>query len=114
MGVSERGRRGYFRGRWPKYPTPKGDDSPEACKAGQLQRSGYQGPKTLALPRPAQSGLYELRLKAHAPAPRRQYAQAQYAVLAFGTNLTHPGAEREVALHCVYTIVPLPFSDAIS
>lgn len=43
MGVSERGRRGYFRGRWPKYPTPKGDDSPEACEAGQLQRSGYQG-----------------------------------------------------------------------
>lgn len=38
-----RGRRGYFRGRWPKYPTAKGDDSPEACEAGQQRRCGYHG-----------------------------------------------------------------------
>lgn len=106
MGVSEGGRPGYVRGRWPKYPTPKGDDSPEACKAGQLRRCGYLGeatgsshhswapkhwscsdPPTAARVSPASRRMRLLQ--------GRQYAQAQYAGLALGTNLTHPAAERE-------------------
>ena len=106
MGVSERGRPGYVRGRWPMYPTPKGDDSPEACTAGQLRRCGYLGEATGSShhycapthwscsdpPTAARVSSAPRRMRL---LQRRQCAQAQYAGLALGTNLTHPAAEHE-------------------
>ena len=106
MGVSERGRPGYVRGRRPKHPTPKGDDSPEACKAGQLRRCGYLGeatgsshhswaPKHWSCSDPPTAAWVSSASRRMRLLQRSQYAQAQYAGLALGTNLTHPGAERE-------------------
>ena len=106
MGVSERGRPGYVRGRWPRYPTPKGDDSPEACKAGQLRRCGYLGeatgsshhswaPKHWSCSDPPTAARVSSAPRRMRLLQRRQCAQAQYAGLALGTNLTHPAAKRE-------------------
>lgn len=93
MGVSDRGRRGYFRKRRPKHRDPQRRWQSRGLRGGVaaalwLPRWGRRllpplpSPKTLEPPSPAPSRRRQRRRKAHAPArPRRRAASVWGAAL---------------------------------